>query len=601
MAILKWLFSRGADAQESAETSDDALLGATARRRNFANLSPGDGETPVAPSAEAPAAPPPAAAPKPRAAKKPPAATPAVAESISVILRRQVPIRFDEAPRSWIGGLPQMPAGTEWPRAKPRKPLHFVAQLDCTALPPELWGGLGPRTGWLLLFVDFEAIDEESRRPIARVLHVPELGPEVAPPAGLYFARRDIFDVDRLPGTLPDAQRQHFRQWPVDLVPAPADTSELTGSILYDAPENDLILTASDGFPLDRPMTWRGAYTILAGLVLSHGSAGFESNWQGNGLGMLDYPEPDINGFNKEWVERRERIAAELPRGYHCPEFTAADAKLRTDMYEERRTGWQARAFRVLAEEIAIDEAKLAEYRTGVAEARARGDQKWLNDNESWIEYFEKKIAQHHENGAYLEDLFAQYPGEEALIAEINRVGRAHIDWAKRSSETLRAMLDRAAAMDLDARIVPADWDDIAAEIATMKSSFWQKTFDTRLLRKIEVGISYNALLGDAAREELLDRYAASPSSADALDPDIVANLEPRLRHLETDRAHKLGGCIDSYYGDPLKKGHILLFQMASDGATGWIFGDLGLIYVSIDPADLAAGSFENVRAWLEA
>lgn len=601
MAILKWLFSRSADSRESAETGDETLSGTSSRRRNFTNLSPADGEASAAAPLDAQAPPMREATAKPRAAKKPPSASPAVAESISVVLRRQVPIRFGEQPRAWIGGLPRMPAGTEWPRARPKKPLHFVAQLDCAALPPELWGGLGPREGWLLLFVDIEAIDEQSRRPIARVLHVPELGPEVAAPAGLYFARRDIFDVDRLPGALPGAQRQHFRQWPVDLVPAPADTGELTGSILYDAPEDDLIVTASGGFPVDRPMTWRGAYTILAGLVLSHGSAGFESNWLGNGLGMLDYPEPDISGFNKEWVERRERIAAELPRGYHCPEFTAADAQLKVQMYEERRTGWTRRAFRVLDEELAIDNGKLAEFGTGVSEARARGDQKWLDNNEHWIEYFEKKIAQHHENRAYLQDLFAQYPGEEAFVAEIHRVGRAHVEWAQRSSETLRTLLDRAATMDLDAPIAPSDWDDIAAEIGSMKSSFWQKTFDTRLLQKVERGISYHALLGDAAREELLDRYAAPPSSADALDPEIIANLEPRLRHLETDRAHKLGGCIDSVYDDPLKKGHILLFQMASDGATGWIFGDLGLIYVSIDPADLAAGSFENVRAWLEA
>jgi hypothetical protein len=76
---------------------------------------------------------------------------------------------------------------------------------------------------------------------------MPDLGPESEPPAGLPFARRDIVDVDRLPGARPDAQRKHFRNWPVELVPTAADTSELTGSDLYGAPENDLILTASGG------------------------------------------------------------------------------------------------------------------------------------------------------------------------------------------------------------------------------------------------------------------------------------------------------------------------------------------------------------------
>lgn len=70
---------------------------------------------------------------------------------------------------------------------------------------------------------------------------------------------------------------------------------------------------------------------------------------------------------------------------------------------------------------------------------------------------------------------------------------------------------------------------------------------------------------------EVLDTYGSLPASADGLDPDTVANLEPRLGNLECDKPHKLGGQIDPVYGDPLKNGHILLFQLASDAATGWI------------------------------
>jgi len=47
---------------------------------------------------------------------------------VSVILRRQVPIRFDEPARSWLGGLPQMPDNIRWPRtANSGGPLHFIA------------------------------------------------------------------------------------------------------------------------------------------------------------------------------------------------------------------------------------------------------------------------------------------------------------------------------------------------------------------------------------------------------------------------------------------------------------------------------------------
>ncbi|NOS54570.1 DUF1963 domain-containing protein, partial [Acinetobacter baumannii] len=83
-----------------------------------------------------------------------------ISESVSVVLRRQIPPR-NEAPRSWIGGLPMLPDHVEWPRSvsaehpqKGERPLHFVAQVACADFPAELWGGLGPREGWLLLFID---------------------------------------------------------------------------------------------------------------------------------------------------------------------------------------------------------------------------------------------------------------------------------------------------------------------------------------------------------------------------------------------------------------------------------------------------------------
>ncbi|MFM7402647.1 MAG: hypothetical protein ACKO1N_00850 [Erythrobacter sp.] len=62
---------------------------------------------------------------------------------------------------------------------------------------------------------------------------------------------------------------------------------------------------------------------------------------------------------------------------------------------------------------------------------------------------------------------------------------------------------------------------------------------------------------------EVLDTNVSSSASADGLDPDTAANLEPRLRNLERDKPHKLGGQIDTVYGAPLKKEHILLFQLA--------------------------------------
>jgi hypothetical protein len=87
------------------------------------------------------------------------------------VLRRQVPPR-DEAPSSWIGGLPMLPVNIDWPRARnseyPDKgeiPLNFLAQIACSDLPHDLWGGFGPRDGWLVFLVQAGAA-VVSRTPV---------------------------------------------------------------------------------------------------------------------------------------------------------------------------------------------------------------------------------------------------------------------------------------------------------------------------------------------------------------------------------------------------------------------------------------------------
>lgn len=590
MSIFSRLFARGNKATGASSSGAQDASQHPPRRRNLVTPSPSDTSTPQpAQAAKQPT----------RSQKKSVAPVRVIEERVSVVLRRQIPIRFDEEPRSWLGGLPRMPEGIEWPRASARKPLNFVAQVDCSALPPELWGGLGPRDGWLLLFVDFEAVTNDLRRPMARVLHIPELGPEAQPPKGLYFAHRDVIDPSGLPEVPKGAVRPHFRKWPVDLVTVDADTSGLTGGSLYDAPEDDLIVSAYNSYKGDRPMTWRGACLVLADLVYRHRPEGYERDWKGNSMGLLDYPEPDVTERNAVWVARREKIAAALPNGYNCPEFSKAQTGMEEQLYEERRKGWSRRAFKVIDEEEAKSQATLADYRRQHAVALAAGNEHAAASHANRVSYYEKNLSQIREHRTYLAALFAQYPSEDAFVAEMERVGREHLEWAQHTGQRLRALLAMAAAQNLDAPI-PADaWEAIATEIATMKSTYWRKTIDTRLLEKVERGVTIS--LDRVLPWEVLDSYASPPGTAVELDPDTVANLEPRLRNLECDKPHKLGGQIDTVYDDRLKKGHILLFQLASDAATGWICGDLGLVYVSIDVADLEAGNFDRVRAWLEA
>ena len=205
---------------------------------------------------------------------------------VSVILRRQVPIRFDEPARSWLGGLPQMPDNIRWPRtASTGAPLHFIAQIACADLPKQIWNGRGPRDGWLLLFVDvlqmedFSEEDEDiddARRCLlvlsggARLLGLAATLPSISSGADLSrccistvsgraaAAGRHDHGSSRhgrlyrpVQAGVRDGVPKLWRRWPVDVVvqevpPPPSEDSgteweplQVTGADLYGAPEDD--------------------------------------------------------------------------------------------------------------------------------------------------------------------------------------------------------------------------------------------------------------------------------------------------------------------------------------------------------------------------
>lgn len=95
-------------------------------------------------------------------------------------IAKRVPVVQGEAGHGWYGGEPRMPSYFSWPVGPDGEPLIFVAQLDCRAFPAGLWGGVGPREGWLLFFIGHTSYIEPDYCGQAfpvRVLHTMELGP----------------------------------------------------------------------------------------------------------------------------------------------------------------------------------------------------------------------------------------------------------------------------------------------------------------------------------------------------------------------------------------------------------------------------------------
>ncbi|MCW2272709.1 DUF1963 domain-containing protein [Rhodoblastus acidophilus] len=191
--------------------------------------------------------------------------TTANSAEVSVILRRQVPIRFEETARSWFGGLPQMPRGVRWPRALATgSALNFIAQVCCADLPEQLWAGRGPREGWLLLFVDKEL--EASSGPkdgFVQVLHIDELGPERRPPRkkgsddGPVVIRRWPLDVvvQEVPARPPLPPEE--KPWEWGWTPLPIKGEELYGASVDSEP------LACWRIPEVRPQTWRDARQMI--------------------------------------------------------------------------------------------------------------------------------------------------------------------------------------------------------------------------------------------------------------------------------------------------------------------------------------------------
>src|SRR5262249_2853470 len=89
---------------------------------------------------------------------------------------------------SKLGGVPTLPEGVDWPRQRQTgTPLHFLAQIDLSQLPPTPLEGAPsvqtlPKSGQLFFFADMveEMLWGENGGPFAttRVIHADSIGTE---------------------------------------------------------------------------------------------------------------------------------------------------------------------------------------------------------------------------------------------------------------------------------------------------------------------------------------------------------------------------------------------------------------------------------------
>ncbi len=495
---------------------------------------------PVSPVPPAPKAPPPVAvrhhAPR--------------GESVTAVLRRQVPVR-DAPPRSWLGGLPMMPDGVEWPRGVSDEnpeagevPLHFLAQIACEDLPADLWGGLGPRTGWLLFFINANSSTAEDEG-LRRVLYTKELGTVRQPPFDCCPVHDKVYTGGSYNWLAVEDIPSFWRSRPIDIVTMP----------------NALTLHEEDG------SSWKTA-------------------------------SPD---------NLSDILYADVP--YSKTEFQAPMPQMRPLTFGQARASVEALAhlLRYKVRPPIDDKARELLLAEG-------GHSSLMADLETNCERLaavppRNLEPQQARRILFLEAAIPEYAAMDAegVIASIEARHEEWLVWRKRIAggcEQIAAML---AESDADAPLSDDHWQQLQATFAGKHfdhlelhhSRFRDGRFPVSLMSPREL-IELKPAQG---MEQIAIEYYLDPARREQLPADYAASQEPAWRELYNNRPHRMGGYHDGLQSEPIEDPtfrDLLLLQIASDDAMDWCWGDGGVYFFWIRPENLEACDFTGVEVWLE-
>jgi uncharacterized protein YwqG len=503
-------------------------------------------------------------APVPAPAPTPPPPPMRIQETVSAVLRRQVPVRFDAPERSWIGGLPMMPDGLGWPTgvshekaSEGPRPLHFVAQIALADLPAELWSGLGPREGWLLVFLN-PNLGYDYDQQSFRVIYTRELGSERPAPAALGPVWDGVYTGETYPHCRSVAEiPSTWRRWPVDVVAVPNQARIEEGRTLAAPAEFESLLYPGEPVERERhqlppmePFTWRGALYVVDGILRSWSKPLEPRKLSGSIAKRLSEP-----GY----------IQSILP----AVDAQEAEVKAR---------------FRSLLDDPATDETRRAQIHEFAA----------TRDSER------ERLAA----------LLAEHPTPGSMFARLESEQQSRVAWHGGVAARLEAERSAILAHELDTPLPPEAWTALRERLSGDCHSFWSTDWMERdgdrlhvTFREIET-----CLLGKTtnhvprALATLAADYYVDPQRRELLPEGLAEALEPHWRRLEENRPHRMGGYHDGLQSDAEigPQTQLLLLQLASDDAMQWCWGDSGAFFVFIDPPDLADGDFGKVTVELE-
>jgi hypothetical protein len=462
-----------------------------------------------------------------------------------------------------------MPDTVAWPRTGNGAPLQFVAQVSCADLPKALWAGLGPRSGWLLLFANCYAMGDADCGGNVQVLHVTDLGPEREPPDDMGTYRHAMVDyIDYHTPVVRPGIPKMWRRWPVDIVvqdvPPPYEEngsmvwapSRVDAEALYGGLVDGSYLKLSQLGGI-RPLTWRGVLYLLDAI--------------------LDRMKSDLREAHNA-IDREN--ALELPEGFVVGAIAKALAKRAESLAD-----------------IARSEAKLVELQETKPDDRAEADRL-----AGWLERLRTTPVYHERNIADLSP-YAVADGDAALSVEARRSRVAYRDWLLAQQRLVVDLRAELVARDLDSALPEAEWDGVRARLTATRSGHWFADLRHQTARKFETDLMsrHSHAMDFALREEARDLYTRDATGQAMLSPGVLAALEPRIREIGGgDAPHRMGGPYDAVQEADQPRDSMLLFQIFSDFAMSWKWADGGGLFVRTPASALKAGTFGQIEAWID-
>lgn len=564
-----------------------------------------------------------------------------------------VPLPTTEVPHGWFGGKPSLPSGIDWPTYD-GKPMLFLAQLNCADLPKQLWGGVGPRHGYLLFFIPLCFLGADQDLASCSVLHVDGTGTERTPSLAalseddlcarhwMWTLERDLMPVSATP----------FPKCPVRFLEV-AESAE--GTADYDF-KNPLIVDDPEWTSAETlyPVTWAlfdELLEVLSRLVSNDDQFGDLANKLTSIIAKIE--ETPVSD-RTVWEERQLKICQDALHVFHKHQAEPAKHKdqfqKRVDEIRRKKSGsivtesdWDE--FVELAESIDVASVDVSEIRGAKPQIqgfRFSYETVFKDKPETYGEYFKvlsevisssNRLVEQRRGGSRIDNRIAQdmsvfYVGcdvdvEDADIVQymvkrrqVAKKNIAELEAAKSklNESRVKAIYLRHKIGGRDRHgdpISDEDWLKITPDLACVFSATEEMTVEhdqinalnhfeftrKKLLDQAEL------ILRDWKRKKqiaLLSQYAEGPDNIPEKPRRYVAHECLINAHEKHDG---LGG-LPRWEWDvtaPFNKQSAVVLQLFSSHLPGWLFGDVGYVVFLISHKRLARGDFSKVEMVLGA